>query len=180
MTTVIGSPAVVRVAALSLGMALAGAGTTPTADRNGAGAPADPGLPGIPSSEPQADPSDAIRAVLGAQQADWNRGDLSGFLEGYWNSPQLTFAGSEGIVRGYGGLLERYRKTYPDKPTMGELEFSGLEVETLCGDAALVRGHWHLRRSKGDAGGVFTLIFRRFPTGWRIVHDHTSAQNVTP
>ena len=21
--------------------------------------------------------------------------------------------------------------------------------------------------------GVFTLIFRKFPEGWRIVHDHT-------
>jgi ketosteroid isomerase-like protein len=122
------------------------------------------------------DPSAAIEAILKAQQGAWNRGDLPGFLEGYWNSPELTFAGSDGIVRGYDGLVERYRKTYPDRSAMGELLFSGLETRILGPEAALVVGHWQLKRSKGDVGGVFTLVFRRFATGWRIVHDHTSAQ----
>jgi len=60
-----------------------------------------------------------IRAVLTTQQQAWNRGDIPAFLEGYWNSPELTFAGSDGIVRGYDGLLERYRRSYPDKAHMG-------------------------------------------------------------
>ena len=59
---------------------------------------------------------------------------------------------------------------------MGELEFSGLEIRLLGADAAVVLGHWHLKRSIGDAEGVFTLVFERFPEGWRIIHDHTSAQ----
>jgi ketosteroid isomerase-like protein len=123
--------------------------------------------------------SEAIEAVLHAQQDAWNRGDLRAFLEGYWDSPDLTFAGSEGIVRGYDGLLERYRKHYPDKQSMGELLFSGLEMRSLGSDSALVLGSWHLKRTMGDAGGVFSLVFHRFPAGWRIVHDHTSAQNAT-
>ena len=126
------------------------------------------------------DPASEIRAVLTHQQTAWNRGDIAAFLEGYWNSPQLTFAGSDGIVRGYGGLLERYRKSYPDKAHMGELEFSQLEVRALGPDHALVLGHWHLKRSVGDAGGVFSLVFHRLPVGWRIIHDHTSAQKQTP
>jgi ketosteroid isomerase-like protein len=126
------------------------------------------------------DPSNAIRTVLTEQQAAWNRGDIPAFLQGYWNSPELTFAGSDGIVRGYDGLLERYRKSYPDKSHMGELEFSGLEIRPLGADSALVLGHWHLKRSVGDAGGVFSLVFHRFPVGWRIIHDHTSAQKQTP
>jgi ketosteroid isomerase-like protein len=126
------------------------------------------------------DPSNEIRAVLTEQQAAWNRGDIPAFLEGYWNSPELTFAGSDGIVRGYDGLLERYRKTYPDKTRMGELEFSGLEIRPLGADSALVLGHWHLKRPVGDVGGVFSLVFHRFPVGWRIIHDHTSAQKQTP
>jgi ketosteroid isomerase-like protein len=126
-----------------------------------------------------ADPSPEIRAVLAEQQAAWNRGDIRGFLQGYWNSPELTFAGSEGIIRGYDGLLERYRKTYPDKARMGELEFSSLEIRPLAADSALVLGHWHLNRATGDAGGVFSLVFHRFPVGWRIIHDHTSAQKQT-
>ena len=124
--------------------------------------------------------SEAIRAVLATQQAAWNRGDIPAFLEGYWNSPELTFSGGDGIVRGYAGLLDRYRKSYPDRAAMGELDFSGLEIRILAPDAALVLGHWHLKRTAGDAGGVFTLVFRRFPTGWRIIHDHTSAQKQTP
>ena len=124
--------------------------------------------------------SEAIRAVLTTQQAAWNRGDIPAFLKGYWNSPELTFSGGDGIVRGYAGLLQRYRKSYPDRAAMGELDFSGLEIRILARDAALVLGHWHLKRAAGDAGGVFTLVFRRFPTGWRIIHDHTSAQKQTP
>jgi uncharacterized protein (TIGR02246 family) len=126
------------------------------------------------------DASEAIKAVLSTQQAAWNRGDIPTFLEGYWNSPDLTFSGSNGIVRGYGGVLERYQKAYPDKDSMGELEFSGLEIRMLGPDSALVLGHWHLIHKNGDAGGVFTLIFRRLPAGWRIIHDHTSAQKLTP
>ena len=127
-----------------------------------------------------ADDSHEIRAVLMEQQAAWNRGDIPAFLQGYWNSPELTFAGSDGIVRGYDGLLQRYRKTYPDKARMGELEFADLEIRSLGADSALVLGHWHLKRTVGDAGGVFSLVFHRFPTGWRIIHDHTSAQKLTP
>ena len=126
------------------------------------------------------DSSNEIRAVLTAQQQAWNDGDIPKFLEGYWDSPDLTFAGSEGIVRGYQGLLERYRKSYPDKAHMGELEFSQLEIHPLGADVALVLGHWRLKRTVGDAGGVFSLVFHRLPVGWRIIHDHTSAQKQTP
>jgi uncharacterized protein (TIGR02246 family) len=137
--------------------------------------------PAIPKTQVAAgDRSSEIRAVLTRQQAAWNRGDIPAFLEGYWSSPQLTFAGSDGIVRGYDGLLERYRRSYPDKAHMGELEFSQLEVRSLGPDHALVLGHWHLKRDVGDAGGVFSLVFHRLPVGWRIIHDHTSAQKQTP
>jgi uncharacterized protein (TIGR02246 family) len=137
--------------------------------------------PSLPKTQVfPADHSHEIRAVLTEQQAAWNRGDIPAFLEGYWNSPELTFAGSDGIVRGYDGLLERYRKTYPDKARMGELEFAGLEIRSLGPDSALVVGHWHLARTVGDAGGVFSLVFHKFPVGWRIIHDRTSAQKLTP
>ena len=129
------------------------------------------------SSDEQAQ---SIQTVLSAQQTAWNRGDIPAFLEGYWNSPELTFAGSDGIVRGYDGLLARYRKSYPDKQTMGELDFSGVEIRPLGPTAAFVLGQWHLKRQAGDVGGVFSLVFQRFPDGWRIVHDHTSAQKQTP
>lgn len=116
-----------------------------------------------------------IEAVLRAQQDAWNRGDVEAFLQGYWHSPELTFSGSGGTARGWDGVLQRYQRTYPDRASMGQVTFSGLEFRELGPKAYLVLGSWHLTRAGGDVGGVFTLIFERFPEGWRIIHDHTSA-----
>ena len=117
----------------------------------------------------------AIQAVLTAQQNAWNQGDVERFLDGYWHSPELTFSGSSGVSRGWDGVLARYQKTYPDRAAMGHLDFSHLEFRFLGRDAALVLGQWHLQREKGDVGGVFSLVWQRFPEGWKIIHDHTSA-----
>jgi uncharacterized protein (TIGR02246 family) len=129
---------------------------------------------GEESSDRQADRS-AIRAVLDAQQQAWNRGDVDAFLTGYWHSPDLTFSGSNGISRGWDAVLARYKKNYPNRRAMGALDFSNLEFRFLGPHAALVLGHWHLKREKDDLGGVFSLVFQRFPEGWLIIHDHTSA-----
>ena len=117
----------------------------------------------------------AISAVLNAQQTTWNRGDVDAFLLGYWHSPELTFSGSSGVARGWDGVLTRYKKNYPDRAAMGQLDFSELEFRFLGPDAALVLGRWHLKRDRDDLGGVFTLVWQRFPEGWKIIHDHTSA-----
>jgi beta-aspartyl-peptidase (threonine type) len=117
----------------------------------------------------------AIAQVLKNQQTAWDQGDVDTFLEGYWHSPELTFSGSGGIARGWDAVRARYKKNYVDRQAMGQLEFSALEFRFLGRDAALVLGHWHLTRTKGDVGGVFSLVWQRFPEGWRIVHDHTSA-----
>jgi ketosteroid isomerase-like protein len=133
----------------------------------------------LPKSSAQlgvvADDQGAIRKILDAQQSAWNEGNVDAFLEGYWHSPDLTFSGSGGIARGWDGVLARYKKNYPDRAAMGRLDFSDLEFRFLGKDAALVLGHWHLSRAQGDIGGVFSLVWQRFPEGWRIIHDHTSA-----
>ena len=122
----------------------------------------------------------SINDVLSAQQAAWNRGDVDAFLIGYWRSPELTFSGGNGVSRGWDGVLARYKKSYPNHAAMGQLEFSDLEFRFLGPDAALVLGQWHLKRESGDIGGVFTLVWQKFPDGWKIVHDHTSAVGAKP
>jgi len=117
---------------------------------------------------------DTITAVLEDQKEAWNRGDLTDFMKGYWNSPELTFAGKDSFARGWEAVLQRYKRSYPDKMSMGHLEFTDLEVRSLCAGSALVFGKWHLARTSGDVGGIFTLVFQRFSEGWRIVHDHTT------
>jgi ketosteroid isomerase-like protein len=116
----------------------------------------------------------AILAVLTTQQNDWNKGDIPGFMAGYWNSSELTFAGTRGFTRGWQPVMERYEKNYADKAVMGSLDFQELELRSLGPDAALVLGKWHLQRQAGNIGGIFTLVLQRFPEGWRIVHDHTT------
>jgi beta-aspartyl-peptidase (threonine type) len=127
----------------------------------------------IPTDERKAD-REAISKVLSEQQSAWNCGDVEAFLVGYWRSPELTFSGTSGVARGWEGVLARYRKNYPDRATMGQLDFSELEFRFLGPEAALVLGRWHLKREKDDLGGVFTLVWQRFPDGWKIIHDHTS------
>ena len=116
----------------------------------------------------------ALRALLTSQAADWNRGDIDAFMRGYWNSPEITFAGTSGVSRGWQTVLDHYHKNYPDRAAMGHLDFSEIEITPLGNDAALILGRWHLNRDAGPVGGIFTLVARRFPEGWRIIHDHTS------
>lgn len=104
----------------------------------------------------------AIVTVLTSQQEAWNRGDVDAFLVGYWHSPELTFSGSSGVSRGWDGVLARYKKNYPDRSAMGQLDFSDLEFRFLGADHALVLGRWHLKREKDEIGGVFSLVWRRF------------------
>ena len=117
-----------------------------------------------------------VERVLRAQQEAWNRHDLEAFMAGYWNSPELTFFSRAKEQHGWQATLDRYRATYASPGReMGKLEFSGLRIETLGPDAAFVRGAWQLTMSDGKTPhGLFTLVFRKFPEGWKIVHDHTS------
>ena len=124
---------------------------------------------------PEPTPEEAVRRVLNDQVAAWNKGDLEGFMMGYWNSPDLSFSSGKERTRGWKATLERYVKKYrSDGAEMGKLTFSELEVDVLDPNAVLVRGRWQLKRSKDEPGGLFTLIVKRLPEGWRIVHDHTS------
>ena len=124
-----------------------------------------------------ADSQSAVENVLHAQQDAWNRHDLDTFMAGYWNSPNLTFFSGGKQTSGWQATLDRYRSTYTSPGhEMGKLDFSDLRVEMLGPKAAFVRGSWHLTMPDGKTPhGKFTLIFRRFPQGWKIVHDHTSA-----
>jgi beta-aspartyl-peptidase (threonine type) len=134
------------------------------------------GFPAAPRSEAGTAGTGAVRAVLDAQVQAWNRGDLEGFMAGYWNSPDLVFHSGATVTRGWQATLDRYRKRYQGEgKEMGRLRFEEVEVQMLGPDAALARGRWHLVRKDGsEPNGLFTLVVRRFHNGWKIVHDHTS------
>ena len=115
-----------------------------------------------------------VRAVMDAQVAAWNRGDIEGFMRGYAESPDTTFVSGDTVTRGWQTVLDRYKKGYDTREKMGTLTFSELEIKPLAKDTAVVVGRWQLKRSADEPKGRFTLIFRRTRAGWRIIHDHTS------
>ncbi len=121
----------------------------------------------------------AIRRMLEAQAAAWNRGDLEGFMAGYARTDSLRFASGGAVQRGRQAALDAYRRGYPDEAAMGTLSFTDVDVDLLCEDRALVFGRWRLRREEDAPHGLFTLIVAQHPTddgpAWRIIHDHTSA-----
>ena len=119
-----------------------------------------------------------ILAVLQAQADAWNRGDLEAFVDGYHRSEQTVFAGGDKVHRGFDAMVRRYHEAYPTREKMGRLAFSRITFEQLEADRAVMTGTWELELAGTDKrpGGVFTLIWRKFDQGWKIVHDHTSSR----
>jgi beta-aspartyl-peptidase (threonine type) len=127
------------------------------------------------ASAPAADERVAIRAVLDAQVAAWNRGDLEGYMQGYTQSAELTFFSGADVTHGWQPTLDRYRRRYQGEgKEMGTLSFRDVTIDVVASDAAFVRGAWHLAKSNESPHGLFTLLMRRTGDGWHIVHDHSS------
>jgi ketosteroid isomerase-like protein len=119
--------------------------------------------------------SSQIEGVLHTQQEAWNRGDIDAFMTGYWRSNKTVFVSGDDVTRGWQKVLDRYKAKYSDRAKMGTLTFSEIEITALNNDSAAVLGSWKLKRADDEPHGRFTLIFRHFSDGWKIVHDHTSA-----
>ncbi len=123
----------------------------------------------------QTEEEKTILQLLDTQTKSWNKGDIPGFMKGYWESDSLMFIGKNGITYGYAQTLANYLKNYPSKEDMGKLTFDIKKVNMLANDACFVIGKWHLKREqKGDLSGHFTLLFRKLKGQWMIVADHSS------
>jgi ketosteroid isomerase-like protein len=115
-----------------------------------------------------------IRNILNQQTIEWNKGNLDQFMAGYWENDSLVFIGKSGPVYGYLNALKNYKKGYPDTATMGKLNFEIVSVRRLSADHYFVIGKWFLKRSVGDAKGVYTLLFKKINGQWKIIVDHSS------
>ncbi len=116
----------------------------------------------------------AITNLLEKQRLAWNRGDLDGYMQGYWKSDSLLFVGKNGPKYGWKSTLENYKKSYPDDDAMGMLTFNIMQINIIDLKNAFVLGGWHLKREKDEPQGFFTLWLRRIKGEWKIVVDHTS------
>ena len=117
----------------------------------------------------------AITALLDAQDAAWNRGDIDGFMDGYWKSPQLRFASGGKVTRGWDETNARYHNTYGGPDTMGTLITDDYEIVLLSPDAAIAHGRWKLEGREGTPWGLYTLVLRKMGGAWKIVSDTTTS-----
>ena len=116
-----------------------------------------------------------ILIIMKNSESGWNEGNIEKFMQSYLKSDSLRFASGGDISYGWQTVFERYKKGYPDKATLGNLTFSNMDVTIISAEAAMVFGKWQLKRKDDQPRGLFTLIFRKTPNGWRIIHDHTSS-----
>ena len=131
--------------------------------------------PASPNSDQE---TAAIRKVLDDMTVAWNKGDLESYMTGYWNSPDVEFYAGASVTKGYQATLDRYIKGYkaPGRE-MGKLDFPETNVQLLCPDTAFVTGRFHLLMSNGkQPHGIYTLLMKKLPEGWKIVHDHSSGE----
>ncbi len=115
-----------------------------------------------------------IRDLLNRQTLSWNHGNIDEFMSGYWKNDSLMFVGKSGVTYGYTNTLNNYKKNYSDSAHMGKLFFDILQVRKLSPAYYWVLGKWFLKRSVGDVGGHYTLLFRKIAGKWVIVADHSS------
>ncbi|WP_298635299.1 DUF4440 domain-containing protein [uncultured Umboniibacter sp.] len=112
--------------------------------------------------------------VLKSQQEAWNRGDLNGFMNGYWQSDELSLVGPEIITRGWNEALARYEIRYPNVEIMGTLRFDVIDIQPLQTDYLWMIGRWQLNRANERSSGHFTLLWQLIDGEWLIVSDHSS------
>jgi ketosteroid isomerase-like protein len=122
----------------------------------------------------QSNAEKAVRNILAKQSTAWNKGDIEGFMKGYWKNDSLMFIGKSGVTYGWNNTLNNYKKGYPDAAAMGQLTFTLLKVKSLSDQYQQVVGKWHLKRSQGNLEGHFTLLFQKIKEQWMIVMDHSS------
>jgi ketosteroid isomerase-like protein len=124
-----------------------------------------------------AQPPDLERMMRTAEAA-WNRGDLESFVIDYDDSSETTFIGRT-VTRGNRqAILDRYRRGYPTRAAMGTLTYSEFVVRPIGDGLAIMTGRFELKRSAeagGGSTGRFTLVWKRTPEGWKIIHDHSSS-----
>jgi ketosteroid isomerase-like protein len=116
----------------------------------------------------------SIKVVLDSQVSAWNKGDIKTFMKGYWNSDSLRFIGRKGVRFSYKSVESNYLKNYNSIEKMGHLSFDSLIFSEISGNdkIANVTGQWEITGAN-NAGGFFSLLFKKVENDWKIIVDHT-------
>ena len=116
----------------------------------------------------------AVLEMLDKQNQAWNRGDIEGFMKGYWENDSLMFVGKSGVTYGYRNTLENYKKSYPDRTAMGILTTTNIKIIRVSKNYFFIVGKWYLKRTIGDLSGHYNLLVQKINGVWVVVADHSS------
>lgn len=124
----------------------------------------------------QQNPNDilAIKKVLISQQECWNKGDIEGFMQGYWHSDKLSFSSTNSTTYGWENTLNQYKKNYNTPDKMGTLHFVISGISLTSDSTATLDGKWKLERKKDSPHGNFTLTLQKINQQWLITKDFTT------
>lgn len=116
-----------------------------------------------------------LEQLLEKQVAAWNKGDVEGFMEGYFKDSSMQFISKKGVRKGWSATLESYKKHYPSKSEMGTLVFKTDSLYFMDDKREFghITGTWKLIRVSDTPSGYFSLITRKTPLGHKIIIDHT-------
>ena len=115
-----------------------------------------------------------VTSLLMLQKEAWNVADIDTYMSYYWNSDSLRCMGKNGVIKGWQQTLDKYKRAYPNKETMGYLTFDDLDYEIIDKDNIIIMGSWNIMRIKDSVGGYFSLLWRKIDDKWVIIIDHTS------
>ena len=123
-----------------------------------------------------ATPAEEARNGFAQQKAAWNRGDLEGALDLYWNSQELTLVDASGVSRGFAAFAADLRTDFAGKPgQMGVYAGEVLEARDIDADTALLVVRWSITRGgRRLMGGVSTQLWEPALGRWRIIFEHAS------
>src|SRR5256885_15917093 len=115
--------------------------------------------PRVPLGDPQAE----VAAMLARSAANWNAGDLAGFMSDYARDSLTSYVTRGHVQYGWQPLYDHYRTTYfaPGK-SRDSLAFSEVRVRPLTLDLALCTARFQLSRGAAvTASGPFTLVLQK-------------------
>lgn len=116
----------------------------------------------------------AIQERFEAWGRAWNEGDITTYLDGYWDSEQTRYINNGQVIQGKAAIAALYRTRFVSSEAMGTLALKRLEITSIGEQDALVLGIWQLTREATSHTGAFTAHMRCIDGVWYMLSDHTS------
>jgi hypothetical protein len=106
----------------------------------------------------------------------WNAHDLEGYLDVFWDSPQLLIVQDGEVIEGFRGFYEKLKDGYVDRERMGSSHLERVKIQIVDSDIAFALIIWTI--NYGHTGratvGTNTEFLQKFDDGWKIISSHAT------